>query len=474
MPTPSNVQQATTHNWLGSQAQFNILKPTIDPKHYETYGEEDITGLMTIMGTKNPVRSLQYRHFEDDRLHTIVRAAGTTAGADTNVVYTVDSAFTMTGFPTVFDPYLDPSFTDQAPNASGTTTLHPVRLFETVLFNNKVQGTVVAITTTTFTVANDIAGEALPTVTNADDIVLMGVTVGEGSDTAPGVNLRQDVYDNVLQIMSDSAKATGTSMGEQTWVNFEGKDGRMGYMWYYKQQDETLRRFKNFRELALVAGKRNTNTTNLTAVDATILKTEGLYEFASSFNGDTNYNIAAGLSLQDFESLVTDNLDQNNGAMENCLMASINTRNSIDNFIRPEMQQGGVLYNAFDGSEEQAVNFGFSTFRVLGYTFHLKTYRLLNNPTLLGANDLFNNSALVLPMDKMAYAVGYEKKKETVGSFRMNYMVNDGRSREMEEWLTGGTDNVYTNQNDSVTMNLRTHFGFEGFGSPRFNVLQGT
>jgi hypothetical protein len=473
MPTPSNVQTATTHNWLGSQAQFNILKPTIDPKHYETYGEEDITGLMTIMGTKNPVRSLQYRHFEDDRLHTIVTAAGTSTGADSNVVYTVDSAFLLTGFPSVFDPYLAASFTDQAPNASGTTTLHPVRLFETVMFPDKTQGTVIAITTTTFTVAPDAAGGILPTVTNADEIVLMGVTVGEGSDTAPGVNLRQDVFDNVLQIMSDSAKATGTSMGEQTWVNFEGKDGRMGYMWYYKQQDETLRRFKNFRELALVSGKRITNTANVPVVDATLLKTDGLYEFASSFNGDTNYSIAAGLSLSDFETLVIDNLDQNNGAMENCLMSSIRLRNSIDNFIRPEMQQGGVLYNAFDGSEEQSVNFGFSTFRVLGYTFHLKTYRLLNNPTLLGANPLFANSGLVLPMDKMAYAIGYEKKKETVGSFRMNYMVNDGRSREMEEWLTGGTDNVYTNQNDSVTMNLRTHFGFEGFGAPRFNVLQG-
>lgn len=473
MPTPSNVQQATTHNWLGSQAAFNILKPTIDSKQYETYGEEDITGLMEIMGSKNPVKSLQYRHFEDDRLHTVVRATGTGLAANTNVVYTVDAGFTLAGFPTVFDPYLAASFGDNAPNPSGTTTLHPVRLTDGIMFPNGARGTVVAITSTTFEVAPDLIGGALPTVTNTEDLILMGVTLGEGQDTPPGVNLRQDVYDNVLQIMGDSAKATGSSMGEQTWVNFEGKDGRMGYMWYYKQQDETLRRFKNFRELNLVSGERVTNTANVAAYDATLLKTEGLYAFASSFNGDTQYNIAAGLSLADFEDLVIDNLDQNNGAMENCLMASIRTRNSIDNFIRPEMQQGGVLYNAFDGSEEQAVNFGFSTFRVLGYTFHLKTYRLLNNPTLLGANPLFNNSALVLPMDKMAYAVGYERKKETVGSFRMNYMVSDGFSREMEEFMTGGTGGIYTNTNDSQTMSLRTHFGFEGFGSPRFNVLQG-
>ena len=73
MATPSSVQTATTHNWLGSQAQYNILKPTIDETDYQAFGEEDITGLMSMHGSKNPVASLQYRHFEDDRLHTAVR-----------------------------------------------------------------------------------------------------------------------------------------------------------------------------------------------------------------------------------------------------------------------------------------------------------------------------------------------------------------------------------------------------------------
>ena len=69
MPNPNQVAQATTHNWNGSQAAFNILKPTINSKEYKSFGEEDITGLMEVMGSKNAVKSVSYRHFEDDRLH---------------------------------------------------------------------------------------------------------------------------------------------------------------------------------------------------------------------------------------------------------------------------------------------------------------------------------------------------------------------------------------------------------------------
>ena len=52
--------------------------------------------------------------------------------------------------------------------------------------------------------------------------------------------------------------------------------------------------------------------TDVIATKASLVydKTEGLYDFSESFNGQTNYNIASGLSLDDFENLVVDNLDQ--------------------------------------------------------------------------------------------------------------------------------------------------------------------
>lgn len=474
MPTPSSVQIATTNNWLGSLAAFNLLKPEIDPNQYKTFGDEDITGLIDMMGSKSSVKNIEYRHFEDSRLHTIVRATGSTGGANTNVVYTVDAAFTMTSFPDVFDPYNAASFGSQAPNPSGTTTLHPVRANQGILFPDGTRGTVLSVTTTTFTVMPDLAGGSLPTVLNTENIVLMAVIQGEGADSPLGVNNREDVYQNVLEIIGESSKTTGTALGEQTWVKFDGKDGKTGYLWWYKQQDTTLRNFKNLVEMDIVAGEKITNTVNIAAVDATLLKTEGLYTFAASFNGDTNYSIASGLSLDDFDSLIIDNIDKNEGAMENAIMASINLRKSINGFIRPEMQAGGVVYNTFSGGSEQSVNFGYSSFEDLGYTFHLKTYKMLNNPTYLGGNTAFNNSGLVLPLDKYAYSMGEDRRKETVGSFQMRYMDQAGMSRETEEYMRGGTAGFTETANDSVDYILRAQVGFEGYGAPRFNTLFGT
>ena len=154
-------------------------------------------------------------------------------------------------------------------------------------------------------------------------------------------------------------------------------------------------------------------------------------------------------------------------------MAAIRVRSSIDNFVSQEMQAGAVQYNSFSGGKDQAVNFGYNGFTHLGYTFQLKTYKLLNNPTLLGDNNSFKNSAIVLPLDKKAYSIGESRSKKNVNAFRMNYMSGDTGSRELEEFMTGGTGGVYTNTTDSQQMNLRSHFGFEGFGANRFNVLQG-
>ena len=67
MPTPTGVAIATTHNWISSSAAYNPLKPQVDNTDYQTFGDEDITGLMELMGSKNQVNSLIYRHFEDDR-----------------------------------------------------------------------------------------------------------------------------------------------------------------------------------------------------------------------------------------------------------------------------------------------------------------------------------------------------------------------------------------------------------------------
>jgi hypothetical protein len=473
MPTPSAIAVATEHNWVGSAQIYNILKPSIDPSLAKVWGNQNFTGLFDILaGGKNPVASLQYRHYEEDRLHTIIKATGTSAVAAANVTYTIVSGYSVTPYPaSAVSPYI----------ATGTTvTLMPVRVGDTLSFPGDIRGTVTSINAAagTFVVTPDSATVALPTTVSTDQIINMGVSVGEDADTPTSLNFRLNEYSNNMQIMVDAHKVTGSASAEQTWVPFQGENGQTAYLWYYKGQHDTSKRFDNFREFNLLAGKKITNTTTMATYDATLLKTEGLDTFAQSYGNITSYSLVTGITLSDFETMAIDQLDKNKAAAENSIWASIRLRQGIDGFIRDTMKQGAILYNSFTGGKEQAVNFGFDSFTTLGYTFHLKTYQLFNDPTTFGATgQKWSNYGWVVPMEQSTYRLGEMKEKVDVPPVRMNYQSQTPAggtfSREKEEWLTGGTNGIYTTTTDNVKLNFRSTFGFEGFGANRFAVMQG-
>jgi hypothetical protein len=481
MPTPSVAQIATTSNWITSSEFYSLVKPQNDPKLVKAFGSQDITGLMDLLGGgKNPMPGILWRHWEEDRLMTIVNATGTTAAAGVAVVYTLTSPYEITGFPSAFDPYNAASFGSQAPNATGTTTLNPMRVGQDVsLGNNAVKGTVIAVTSTTFTVAPDSA-TVLPTLVGTEPIVLNGIVNGEGGGQPLPLNFRLNLYTGVAEILTETAGSTGTALAEETWVAFEGDNGVKGNVFFYKNQLDARKRIMNAREVDVVSGQAITSTGDIATYDATMLKTSGLFTFAQSYNGTNAYNIANGISLDDWYDLVIDSIDKNKGSDENSVWASIRLRKSIDAFVRPEMQAGGILYNAFGGEsldamaqKQQYVNFGFGGFAVAGKTFHLKTYDLLNNPTSLGALPMYQNMGVVIPLDSSTERIGDLKEKIEVPALRMNYVSQGQYSREMEEWLLGGTAGIYNTQYDFKTVNFRTHFSFEGFRPNAYAFLQG-
>lgn len=464
--TPSGVQIATQHNWMSSQ-QYNMLKPQNDKNEYKVWGSQDFTGLTELLGGKNFIAGIEYRHFEEDRLHSIIVATGTSVGTpNTAVVYTIDASNIIPTYPSVpYSPYV----------ATGTQeTLIPVRVNEILEFHNGAQGVVTAVNPAgpTFTCAST-NGIALPTTLVTDTIINLGVTVGEGKDMPSTYNLREGVYTNVMEIGNDAFKTTGTAMGEQLWVHFP-YGGKTESMWYFKGQTATFKRFRNFRELKLIAGQKVVSATAVNAYDATLTRTEGLIPFCSSYNATNSFNINSGLTLGDWESMIIDQLDKNGGTKEYAVWSSIRTRQAINEFIRPEMKAGGVQYGAFSGGMKQAVDFGFDSFTALGYTNHLYTYQVFNNPTVLGAaGHKYTNLALMIPMGKEIYSLGEKKEKTEVPSIRVNYVKNGSVSREWEEFLTGGTAGIYTNTQDIQQINFRSHFGFEGFGANRFASIQG-
>lgn len=465
--TPSTVQVQGSHNWIGSNAAYNLLKPSIDPKEAKVWGTQDLTGLMDMLGGKNYVPAISYRHMEEDRLHQVVIATGTAGAAGASVTYTVDASDYMASFPTSpVEPYV----------ATGTqVNLLPVRLNDILLFANGTQAVVTAVTPSgpTF-VATPTNNGVCPTTTSADNIVNLGVSVGEAKDQATPMNPRSAVYYNMAEIMNDSYATSGTSLGEATWQAYEWK-GQTKDVWWFKGQSTTFRRFRNFREIKLLTGEKVTAATAINTYDATLTRTEGLIPFASGYNAIVEFNISSGITLDDYQNLIIDSVDKNAGTSEYSVWTSIRNRSAIEGgVIRPEMKEGGVQYGAFGGGQKQYVDFGFDSFQTLGYTSHLMTYQPFNNPTMLGAAGFtYGDLSLFIPMNKEIYALGESMQKTEVPAIRINYVKNETQRGEWEEWLLGGTGGVYTNGNDSISINFRSHCGFEGFGANRFVTLQG-
>ncbi len=464
--TPANVQVAGTHNWLGLAGAYSTIVPTIDPSEAKVWGSQDFTGLMDILGGKNYISGISYRHFEEDRINQVINVTGTAGAAGASVTYTVVAGDIMASFPaSAVEPYV----------ATGTqVNLLPVRLNDILVFPNGTQAVVTVVTPAgpTF-VATPTNNGVCPTMGATEEIINLGVSQGEGKDQPSSFNFRENVYYNFCEIMSDTFATSGTTLGEKLWVDYTW-NGKTESKWWFKGCALTYKRMRNFREMKLVAGEKITAATAINAYDATLVRTEGLIPFCSSYNGTTTFNINTGLVLDDWNNIITDQLSKNGGATENSVWAAINVRNQIDGFIRPEMKEGGVQYGAFSGGKSQSVNFGFDSFQTLGYTNHLMTYQAFNNPAALGANGhAYQNLALIIPMSKDIYALGEKKEKTEVPSIRMNFVKQGSDNREWEEFLLGGTGGVYTNGNDSISINFRTHVGFEGFGSNRFASLQG-
>ncbi|HYD90273.1 MAG TPA: hypothetical protein VEA37_02160, partial [Flavobacterium sp.] len=276
--TPSGVQVATEHNWLGSNAAYNMIKPQIDPKEAKVWGTQDVTGFIEMLGGKNTIAGISYRHFEEDRIHQLVIAdytSGNTGSANDTITYTVDTSDVMANYPaSAVEPYV----------STGTqVNLMPVRVNEILIFPNGAQGVVTTVTASsrqfTCVSTNGVSQGAL--LTASDTVINLGVSVGEGKDQPTSFNFRENVYYNMAEIMNDSHEATGTSLGEQTWVNYEF-NGQSKAVWWYKGQSGTFRRFRNFREMKLVAGEKITSATGVNAYDPTLTRTEGLIPFCSS------------------------------------------------------------------------------------------------------------------------------------------------------------------------------------------------
>ena len=459
--TPSNVAVATTSNYVGTSTLINadrtdgipLHKRDVDEQLIKRYGNQGVTGLMELLGSKKETQAQTFEHYEETLLHN--HFTGTVSSAD----LTVDTGFTDTASDAGNTALRDGDLLLGADNvmyyvtgqaSDGAASSQPEDNFQLKLVS-------------TGALAGSVANQAYAIVGNA---------YAEATDQPGGITPRVDQYQNKCQIIKESFVVSGSEATNAVYVKVSSPESGTGYLWYLQGEADTHQRFMDYSELAMIIGQAATGLEDgaTDGAGSAVVTTEGLLPFIENKGQSMDLGSSA-ITMADFDAAVK-SLDKYRGAKEMALYAGINLSLDIDDLLASQgaYAAGGANYGTFANNKDMALNLGFNSFSRGGYTFHKKTYDLFNRPDLLGATGFkYNGYGMCIPMDSQKDA----KSGEKIPSLRMRYKAANGYSREMEHWLTGGAIlQNKTNGIDELRCNYRTERGFEGFAPNRFLLFK--
>ena len=302
----------------------------------------------------------------------------------------------------------------------------------------------------------DMGGTGANPTSGAVDAAIIGNLYGQGS-SQPTEYLESNVVlrENPYSILKETFKVTGSQATNIGYINLGNGD----YRWYIKGEMDTRQRFLDKREMMMLLGQKK--ATDVTVGDFSVNGSEGYFAAIE----DRGIVQTGGVisSLVDFDAIVTE-LDKQGSAPEYCMYANTEQMLAIDDMVATlngaagfgdsgasiigNPTNGAAAFGSFTNAE-QAVKLGFKSFGRGGYTFHNKSWKLLNDPTLLGGSSF---KGVMIPMT----SVIDPKSGARAAALEMNYKAVDGYSREMEHWMTGSILGVSNTNEDSLQFNYRS------------------
>ena len=239
-------------------------------------------------------------------------------------------------------------------------------------------------------------------------------------------------------------KVTGSQATNIGWVNVGNGD----YRWYVKGEMDTRARFLDKREMMLLLGDSITNSITTTNIGGTPTAGEG-YFAAIEDRGIVQDGLITSFSTMD---TLIENLDQQGAAPEYAMYVNTAQALEIDDMVASLNGAAGFAntttgINAFGGRGNEL---GFDSFKRGGYTFHKHSWKLLNDPTLLGADSYYKGAMIPLT------TVVDPKTGDRAAALELNYKDTNGYSREMEHWMTGSILGVNNTNEDSLQFNYRS------------------
>ena len=410
----------------------DLVKTTKDlvmPELIQSYGDQGITGFLKLTGAVNSAgTSDQVDWWEAGRRHKTFTYTGTGTSVASSIITITDD------------------------DLSGASATSEGGLYKNDVVMDKASGErliVKARTTGTSIVLVRLDGVAASGTNEVDTsgggtLILLGNMYGQGTDQ-PGHFTDADAvkYSNPFMIVKDRYQVNGSQATNVGWVNVGGGE----YRWFMYGEQEARKRFEDRREMMMLFGEKNTDVA-ATTLSPDFAGSQG-YISAVEERGIVVSNANANPldSFAEFDSLIME-LDKQGAPAEYAMYVNRKQDLAIDDMLASGIATGVTAglagqFGAFNNDSNMAVNLGFKSFTRGGYTFHKHDWKLLNDPTLLGASNKYQGS--MIPMTQVADARSGMKAP----ALSMYYKAANGYSREMEHWVTGGGVMGYNNNGDA-------------------------
>ena len=431
----------------------DVNAPDVRAQLSKTFGAQGISGFLEMTGAiKNNGTADSVQFFEEARLHQI--QTGTIASAIDKDGGAPASTLTDIAGGLIFDTVATAdggSFTD------ATSKQVVCRVGDILLINGVDRLLVTDTTASGFTCkpllgANAADGAAAPSVALVDEqeynMPIIGNMFAQGSDQ-PTRFLESNVVKrtNPYAIVKESYEVSGSQATNIGYIDVGGGD----YRYYIKSEMDTRQRFMDKREMIMLLGQKVTNidiTNGITDIEGT----EGYFS-ALEDRGIVSSTLIGQAGLSDLDLLIRE-LDKNGAPAEYAVYSNTQQDLLLDDMIGGAGSGNAVTagvassYGAFNNDRDMALNLGFKSYSRGGYTFHKNSFKLLNDPTLLGNTDVANRlcAGVMIPLANVVDP----RSGERAPALEMNYKAAGGYSREMEHWVTGGGVLGFTNDTQDV------------------------
>ena len=400
-------------------------KPDVREQLIKTYGDQGITGFLKLTGAVNAAATQdEVTYFEEGRRHALLTPTNTVAnssGAVDNVTFAIGDT-----------PQLHDVLMDSVTGQKFIVTL--VDQDNSDASNGQVH-------------LDTLDGDTSNGVTSGQGLILLGNMYPQGSDqpkeySEPGLVKRV----NPFMIIKDRFEVSGSAATNIGYINLGNGD----YRWYIKGEQDTRARFEDKREMMMLFAEKNDIST---AADKLTTGSEGY--FAALENRGI---VQSGLYANPFSAMseidaIIKELDKEGAPAEYAMYLNRSQDLAIDdllaNGIATQVTAGlSGQFGAFNNSADMAVELGFKSFTRGGYTFHKHDWKLLNDPTLMGAiTSTASGVSVQGAMVPMTQVVD-PRTGSKAPALEMNYKAANGYSREMEHWVTGGGVLGFNNNGD--------------------------